>query len=186
MSKQLTTTHSQAQNLSTIESRLSMDKIANEQSKTDCIFYIGMLLKRLSILYQIPNWTEDNQEILAEWIYDNYKFNQMDVITSCLKNPPVKEKVWRLTPDVVSDWMTEFLLQASIKLEQDHERKKLIEKNLQPSESTSEFYKKNFFEFENNILKQPEKSKDQAFEEFKGKYISEKIAKDQIDKQGMA
>lgn len=45
--------------------------------------------------------------MLAEWIYDNYKFEALDDVITCLKNPPsTGSKNWRLTPDTIQEWMT--------------------------------------------------------------------------------
>lgn len=82
------------------------DLVLAEQDKGQAITLISYLLQRLSKLYQLPNWTEDNAVFLAEWIYDNYKYDALDDIIICLRNPPhTEKKQWRLTPDTIREWM---------------------------------------------------------------------------------
>lgn len=77
-----------------------------EQDRGQSIKLICYLLQRLSKLYQLNNWTEENAVFLAEWIFDNYKFDSLDDVITCLKNPPHTEnKQWRLTPDTIQEWM---------------------------------------------------------------------------------
>lgn len=80
--------------------------ILAEQDKGESITLIAYLLQRLSKLYQLSNWTDENAVFLAEWIYDNYKFDSLDDVIRCLRNPPHTEnKQWRLTPDTIKEWM---------------------------------------------------------------------------------
>lgn len=77
-----------------------------EQDKGQTIKLICFLLQRLSKLYQLPNWTDENALILAEYIFDNYKFDSLDDVITCLRNPPATDqKNWRLTPDTIREWM---------------------------------------------------------------------------------
>lgn len=86
------------------------DLVLAEQDKGQSIKLISYLLQRLSKLYQLNNWTEENAVFLAEWIYDNYKFDSLDDVITCLRNPPHTEsKQWRLTPDTVKEWMAVIL-----------------------------------------------------------------------------
>lgn len=85
------------------------------------------MLNRLGKLYLIPGWTEENAVILAEWVYDNYKFEQLSVVTKCLNNPPATtdengrvENNWRLTPDRIQKWMSIHLESISVKLEEEN------------------------------------------------------------------
>ena len=85
-----------------------------------------MLLQRLSKLYQIPNWTEENAVILTEWIHENYKFETLDTIIQVLTNPPnTGQKNWRLTPDTIQEWMAIQLEKEAEEREKEHEKKKL-------------------------------------------------------------
>lgn len=81
--------------------------ILAEQDKSESIKLIAYLLQRLSKLYQLSNWSDENAVFLAEWIYDNYRYDSLDDVISCLKDPPSTEnKQWRLTPDTIREWMT--------------------------------------------------------------------------------
>jgi hypothetical protein len=96
-----------------------------EQDKSQTIKLISYLLQRLSKLYQLTNWTEDNAVFLAEWIYDNYKFDSLDDIITCLKNPPHTEhKQWRLTPDTIQEWMSIILTKRAEQREIENEKMK--------------------------------------------------------------
>lgn len=89
-----------------------------EQDKGQTIKLICFLLQRLSKLFQLPNWTDENALILSEWIFDNYKFDSLDDVITCLKNPPATgAKNWRLTPDTIQEWMTIILEKRAEKRE---------------------------------------------------------------------
>lgn len=96
-----------------------------EQDKGQTIKLVAYLLQRLSKLYQLNNWTEDNAVFLAEWIYDNYKFDSLDDIISCLRNPPHTEmKQWRLTPDTINEWMKVILTKRAEQREVENKKLK--------------------------------------------------------------
>lgn len=100
--------------------------IIAEQDKSETITLIAYLLQRLSKLYQLTNWTEENAIFLAEWIYDNYKYDVLDDVITCLRNPPHTEnKQWRLTPDTINEWMKVVLTKRAE--ERESENKKLKE-----------------------------------------------------------
>jgi hypothetical protein len=87
----------------------------------------------------IPNWTVENSVILAEWIIDAYKYEELALVESVLRNPPKKEDKtgeagsnWRLTPDTIHAWMAPALERAAITREKAQERFKLEEKNAGP------------------------------------------------------
>ena len=112
---------------------LKTEIILAEQDKGETITLIAYLLQRLSKLYQLSNWTDDNAVFLAEWIYDNYKFDSLDDIINCLRNPPPTEnKQWRLTPDTIQQWMQIILEKRAENREQ--EVKKLKETFTDPIE----------------------------------------------------
>jgi len=59
------------------------------------------------VLYSVPNYTAVNASILAEWVYDNYGNELLETVMRVLNKPPdTGEKIWRLTPDTVSAWMS--------------------------------------------------------------------------------
>lgn len=63
-------------------------------------------LLRLASLFSIKDFDGKKSAILSEWIIDNYKYDTLDCVLSVLKSPPpTEEKVWRLTPDVIREWM---------------------------------------------------------------------------------
>lgn len=44
--------------------------------------------------------------LLAEWIMDEYKHYDLDLVRQSLKNPPVsKDPSWRITPDTITGWI---------------------------------------------------------------------------------
>lgn len=100
--------------------KLSESVILREQDKNEVLIHIAGLLQRLGKLFQIPNWSEENAVILAEWVYDNYKFDSLKAVTECLKNPPIEGKNWRLTPDTIQEWMSKTLEKVSIQLEKEN------------------------------------------------------------------
>jgi hypothetical protein len=80
--------------------------------KKELIKEIANLLQRLSLLYQVNNWSAENSVTLAEWVFDNYKGYRINDVIECLKNPPTVQKKdgeidnqWRLTPDTINKWM---------------------------------------------------------------------------------
>ncbi len=103
---------------------LSKSVILKEQDSKEVIKHLAHLVNRLGKLYLIPNWSDENAVILAEWIYDNYKWESLEAVQECLKNPPVIEKTWRLTPDVITAWMEKQLEKETIKREQENNRLK--------------------------------------------------------------
>ena len=83
------------------------------------------MLQRLSKLYQLNNWTEENAVYLAEWISENYKFDSLDDVIVVLSNPPITEqKQWRLTPDTIREWMAIQLEKTAEKMEKEHQKNK--------------------------------------------------------------
>ncbi len=101
-------------------------KVINEQpDKIAVQREIATLLERVVILYQIPNWGSKNAIILSEWIMDNYKFETLETIKKCLKNPPpTKDPNWRLTPDTINAWFAYELEKQAEALELEHQKRK--------------------------------------------------------------
>jgi hypothetical protein len=92
-----------------------------QPDKTAAFTLIALSLDRLVKLYQIPGWSKENSEFLAEWIFDKYECDPLDLILNTLKSPPdIDVTAWRLTPDTVSKWMTIALEKKSRQLEQEN------------------------------------------------------------------
>ena len=105
--------------------------IAEQPDKIAVLKILSNQLQRLSKLYQLPNWSEDNSVILAEWITDNYKYDSLDDVIACLANPPQTydergaiESNWRLTPDRIQKWMSVQLEKSAIAREKEHQNNK--------------------------------------------------------------
>jgi hypothetical protein len=148
-----------------------------EQDKGQTIKLICFLLQRLSKLYQLPNWSEENALILAEWIFDNYKFDSLDDVITCLKNPPqTGNKNWRLTPDTIQEWMT-------IVLEKRAEKREIENKKLKES-FIEELPNVDYDAFKTKIEKEglPEEKpqSDLAYEKFRMQYL---IAKQKTEEK---
>jgi hypothetical protein len=107
-------------------SGLSTGLILREQpDKVAAITHIALLIDRVAKLWQMQNWTQENSVMLAEWTFETYSCEPLEVITGCLKNPPVSaEKTWRLTPEVIAQWMTGTLEKEAIAREKEHQRLK--------------------------------------------------------------
>jgi len=81
--------------------------VLREQNKGEVVLELSKQLARLSVLYGIPNYTAVNASVLAEWIYDNYQTEMLETVMRVLNKPPdTGEKIWRLTPDTVTSWMS--------------------------------------------------------------------------------
>lgn len=94
--------------------------LAEQPDKKKVIKIIAHLLQRLAKLYQLPNWTEDNAVTLSEWVYDNYRYDSLQDVMECLKNPPPTGQInWRLTPDTIRTWMEIQLEKTAAKREKE-------------------------------------------------------------------
>lgn len=154
------------------------DMVLAEQDQTQTITLISYLLQRLSKLYQLTNWTEDNAVFLAEWIFDNYKYDSLDDIISCLRNPPHTEnKQWRLTPDTIKEWM-KIILEDRAE-QRETENKKLKETFKDPVEDI------NYEAFKVKIEKEglPNEKKretNEQYEKFRMEYLLKKEQENKI------
>jgi len=103
------------------------DVILREQSnKEETLGLIARSLEKISMLWQIPNWTPGNSVLLAEWIFDNYGFEPLELILNCLAKPPIdQDKIYRLTPDVVSKWMSQALEKQAAEREKENLKLKM-------------------------------------------------------------
>lgn len=111
-----------------------------------------MLLEKVAMLWQIPNWTANNSVLLAEWVYETYNCEPLEVIIKCFQNPPTtdaegnpileKDRTWRLTPEVVTKWMAIQLGKESAKRERDLEKFKAGFKDKLPDVDYESFKKR--------------------------------------------
>lgn len=92
---------------------LEIALVSQPDASIEAMKQIAYALQRLALLYQIPNWTENNSVLLAEWVYDNYKYSSLELILSALKNPDYElqgtDKNYRLTPDNIKVYMKKAL-----------------------------------------------------------------------------
>lgn len=157
------------------------------QDKANVIFFIGMLLKRLSLLYQVPNFTEDHQEVLSEWVYDTYQCDELEIVKKCLTNPPPTDKQnWRLTPDTIQTWMSVYLEKSAEQRENEHNAAKAKDQKLATAEGKNwtdryrKFYGDNFFGFAGNVLNQDPESKEQKNYNFSKQYAEQKVKEEKV------
>lgn len=116
-----------------------------QPDKGEVVAHIAKLLQRMAMLWQIPNFTAQNAVILAEWTFDNYSCEPLELITECLTNPPIEqmeEKTWRLTPDTITKWMWPFLEKQAMKLEKDNQANKETFKKELPEINYESFKKR--------------------------------------------
>lgn len=178
MHKQSEITHSQKQSSISTLPKESLALVLRAQPNKETAFtFIAMSLDRLVKLYQIPNWNQDNSNFLAEWIFDNYSCEPLELILNTLKNPPdTGVQNWRLTPDTISKWMSIALEKRSIELEKEH--KALKPELSEPiSDVDYESFKSRLVGDDVKTLPEPEKQKDQAYNEFRNKYLAGRIKK---------
>lgn len=84
------------------------------------------LLDRIAKIYQIPNYDyEVNSILLAEWILDEYKHYDLNLVQETLRNPPkLNDQAWRLTPDTIRDWIDlKRNKEADLKIKQESEKR---------------------------------------------------------------
>lgn len=104
--------------------------ILKAQPDTDkTIKLISLLLMKIATLYQIPNWNETQSINLADWICINYEFDTLESVIKTLNNPPTTEKVWRLTPDTIREWMSIELDRLASKRERESHNQKILSPN---------------------------------------------------------
>jgi len=85
-------------------------------------------LMKLAKMYQIKDFDTETAVLNAHWITQNYKHEQLETITRCLENPPsTGEKIWRITPDVISSWMAAMLDKFYSERERNIHNQKFIE-----------------------------------------------------------
>lgn len=100
--------------------------LQEQKDKAITIELIAMMLKRLALLYQVPNFDNENAVLLSQWIMSTYKFETLEVIVECLESPPkTGEKNWRLTPDTIESWFAIKLEEIVKRKEREYEKEKL-------------------------------------------------------------
>lgn len=106
---------------------LQKGTVLHGQGKGTVVGDLAKLLSRLARLYQIPNWTPEDSVELADWTYENYKFELSDLVVRVLSSPPPSEKEnWRLTPDTIAKWMAPVIEKQAEIFEREHQKQKLL------------------------------------------------------------
>lgn len=77
------------------------------------------MLDKLAKLYQIPNWDQIGCFLLSDWILETYPAETLDTITRALTKPRTVGKTWRLTPDVITEWMGYEIEQEAMRREKE-------------------------------------------------------------------
>lgn len=95
---------------------------------------------------------------------DNYKFETLETIKACLRNPPpTKDPNWRLTPDTINAWFEVELEKQAEQLEKEHQKRKESELRLSLAESIDKEFnltdeqKANIDKYANAFLEQLKK-----------------------------
>lgn len=100
------------------------------EAKVDAQTAICNMLKHMAKLYQIPNWDALNEVLLSDWILETYPTETMETITKALTKPRTVGKTWRLTPDVITEWMAFEIEQETAKREKELHNAKHTEESL--------------------------------------------------------
>lgn len=117
----------------------------------------------------MKDWSEENSVLLAEWTYENYKYEEVQIVTRVLNNPPQTDsKSWRLTPDTIREWMTIELDKVAEKREQRHNEKKMLTPETPIGGVNYESYKKRL---EEGWLDRSDRTQDEGYEKFKTDYL---------------
>jgi len=83
------------------------------------------MLSRVAKLYQVPNWDATNSFLLAEWVVEEYRHYDFELIKLALRNPPkLSAEAWRITPDTIRAWV-DF---TNLKIEEERLRKESFKK----------------------------------------------------------
>ncbi len=92
--------------LKALQNSLPANKVLAEQpDKNATRLFISGLLLRLADIYGL-NFQSTNALMMADWILENYKYESLNIVIETLKNPPpTKERVWRINPDTIREWM---------------------------------------------------------------------------------
>lgn len=147
---------------------------------------------RLQKLYQVPNFDADNAVYLAEWVYDNYQWEDLDTIMIVLKSPPPTqdergntESNWRLTPDRIQRWMAVILEKKAADREAEHQKMKNSESKEPLPEVNYEEFKKRLAE--GNALREvksdPWLKGDDAYSKFRADRLRQEMLRNKPDTQ---
>lgn len=127
--------------------------LCEQKDKNGTTTYLSGLLIRLSELYGIKDFQAENSVMMADWIMENYKFDRLDVVIGVLKNPPaLEERVWRINPDTVQEWMSKGLEKQAEKAEAAHATVKFM-----PPPALSEIPEKYLTQMQEEIAKSPDR-----------------------------
>jgi len=133
---------------------------------------ISDALLRIGILYQIPNFSEANALILAEWTADNYKHKTLELILDALKNPAIiyedgnVTRSWRLTPETVAIWIEKRATEQETKrqLQETREAQTKLLKENPVSEETETLVKAHIKALKEGMFHKPKIEKDSDME----------------------
>lgn len=121
------------------------------------------LLDRIAKLYQIPNYDEVNSILLAEWILDEYKHHDLELVQISLRKPPVSnDQQWRLTPDTLKNWIEHTRIKREIEKDKILSEERQNAKVLFPplSEETIAMIKQHEAELKENLTNRTPKLND--------------------------
>lgn len=94
-------------------------------------------------MYQIKDFDFENAVILGQWIITNYKYEQLSTVIRVLENPPMVDRIWRLTPDIIREWLSIHLDRVYTQREKEihNERFKEVEQEGDPDPRLEEWLK---------------------------------------------
>ena len=91
-----------------------------ELNREEVVAYIAGMLHGMAQLYQVPNFGPTQSVHLAGWMLRNYKYEQLGTVQKALENyRSVEDKTFRMTPDIITDAMTQELEREAEKRETD-------------------------------------------------------------------
>lgn len=94
-------------------------------SRNDIVTIIAGALDKVAAMFQIPNWNTTLAVDLAEWVYLTYQYEELDTIINAITHPSLGEsRVYRLTPDVIAEWMGAALEKQAEEREKQHNKEK--------------------------------------------------------------
>ena len=84
------------------ETGLTKSLILREQDERAVIKDLAMRLLNVAKLFTL-DYSEESAVLLAQWVYKKYAVESLETVQKVLSNPPnTGEKVWRLTPDIIT------------------------------------------------------------------------------------
>lgn len=124
--------------------------VLRELPKADVIKALCDQLDQTAKLFSIPNWDQITSVLLAEWILENYHSDTFETIFRALKKPRITEKVWRLTPDTLTDWIS-----SQIEHEAEQREKAIHNERVKESEQPNEWDDERFKQLYEQIEQAP-------------------------------